>query len=74
MWVPDCACILQNGSYKGLVGLGLHVLWSACNILLMNKRELLDFVMVDSICVFHKRLFAMWTPSYFSLLTDLRVD
>jgi len=32
MWVPDCACILQDGSDKGLVGLGLDVLWAACDV------------------------------------------
>ena len=32
MWVPDCACILQDGSDKGLVGLGLDVLWAACAV------------------------------------------
>jgi len=35
--------------------------------LLRNERELLAFLMVDYICVFHEGLFAMLTPRYFPL-------
>ena len=32
VWVPDCACVLQDGSDKGLVGLGLDDLWAAFDV------------------------------------------
>jgi len=38
--------------------------------LLRNESELLAFLMVDCVCIFHERLFAKLTPRYFPLLTD----
>ena len=32
VWIPCCAGVFQDGSYKRLVALGLHILWAACKV------------------------------------------